>query len=408
MIMKDRMHIAFFTNTYYPLVSGVVRSVSVFRQSLSDLCHNVFVFAQDASGYRDEEPFIFRYPAFKLGFPGDFPASIPFSPFIDSLFPDLKVNVIHSHHPILLGQAAANKAEKHKLPLVFTYHSRYQEYSHYVSLNQEFFEEFVKDAIHGWLGRYMRRCQHIIVPGESIRQKLWEEYGMVTPITVVPTGIDLVPYQSADGGKIRQKLGWGDRRVLISVGRLAKEKNWELLLEAAARVMQTHPDVLLVIIGEGDEREDLEEYAHELGISDRVELPGKVDFDDIPSYLKAANLFCFASLTETQGLVTMEAMSAGLPVVAVDGTGTRDALEHGKEGFLTEPDPDSLAQAIIQVLDDQELRARFRQAVERKARFFAIEEQAKKLLEVYQEAIEAKKSNQFVRVEQASNEVTAT
>ena len=132
------MHIAHFTNTYRPVISGVVRSVSTFRQALVELGHNVFIFTQQASDYEDTEPFIFRYPALDLPVFHDFPSTIPLSPFVDRLLPHLKLDLIHTHHPVLLGQTAASKAEELDLPLIFTFHTRYREYSHYVPLSQKF------------------------------------------------------------------------------------------------------------------------------------------------------------------------------------------------------------------------------------------------------------------------------
>lgn len=397
--MKEKMHLAHFSNTYFPIVSGVVRSVSAFRKELSDLGHNVFIFAQDAPDYEDEEPFIFRYPAVRLGLPHEIPATIPFSPFIDTLFPALKIDVVHSHHPILVGQAAANIAEKHGLPLVFTYHSRYDEYSQYFPIKSEAIDEFLRDAVTSWLDGYMRRCQHIIAPSDSIRQKIKDVHGVKSSITVVPTGIDLDIFRNADGCKVREKHGWEQTKVLISIGRLVKEKNWETLLKAVKLVMTCHPDVHFVLIGDGDERENLENFTYDLGISDHVSFIGKIPFDEVPHYLKAADMFCFASRSETQGLVTMEAMSAGLPIVAVDGTGTRDVVTDGVEGFLTEDDSEALSESICKLFEDKQLLVRFKRAVERKANVFTIKAQAKKLVNVYQEAKEARKENLFVEFE---------
>ena len=123
------MHIAYFTNFYLPVVNGVVRSVQSFRDTLSSMGHNVFVFAQE-DNYEDTEPFIFRYPSLHLPLTGDIPAAIPVSPFVDQLIPKLKLDVIHTHHPVLLGQTAATKARDYNLPLVFTFHTQYQEYTH--------------------------------------------------------------------------------------------------------------------------------------------------------------------------------------------------------------------------------------------------------------------------------------
>jgi len=391
------MHIAHFTNTYHPVVSGVVRSVSAFRQGLTELGHNVFVFAQHASKYTDDEPFIFRYPAtIELPLSQNFPLTIPVFPTLDEwVLPPLKLDVIHSHHPFLLGQSAASKADEFNLPLIFTFHTRYREYSHYFPIDQK----LAKRAIDRLLGDYMEKCQHIVVPSDSIKEMLAEQYGVTEQITTVPTGLDLKPFQIADGQAIRQKYGWGNDKVLISIGRLAKEKNWETLLTAAAEVIRKHSDVRLVIIGDGEERKALNKVAQDLNIAGRVEFAGQIPFGDVPSYLKAADLFCFASVTETQGLVTMEAIAAGLPVVAVNATGTRDVIEHAQEGLLTDNDSMALARAISQVIDDEALLQRFREGAKKRAEDFDIIQQAKKLLDVYHQAIEDKKANQFVRVD---------
>lgn len=389
------MHIAHFTNTYRPVVSGVVRSISSFREALTELGHNVFIFAQYASDHKDSEPFVFRYPSIDLPMTHNFPLIIPISPFVDKLLPSLKPDVIHSHHPFLLGQAAATKANELKLPLVFTFHTRYREYSHYISLNQE----LVKEAIDRWVGDYLQKCHHIVVPSDSIKQMLVDAYGITRQVTTVPTGINLAPYQAADRQQVRQRLGWGEDKVLISIGRLAEEKNWQRLLEAAAQVMQKRDEVRLVIIGQGDERKALEKRAKDLGVARRVEFTGLLPFDKVPGYLKAADLFCFASITETQGLVTMEAMAADLPVVAVAATGTQDVVTDGQEGLLTDDDSQALAQAIGQAIGDESLLERFRQAAQKRAKSLDIKLQVQKLVEVYQQAVEDKKADRLVRVD---------
>lgn len=392
--MNERLHIAHFTNTYHPSINGVVRSVSVFRQALTDLGHNIFIFAPYASHFEDTDPLILRYPAIELPISPPYAFPIPVSPFVDRLLPSLKLDVIHSHHPFLLGQAAARKANQLDLPLVFTFHTRYDEYSHYVPLNQT----FVKGAITEWLRDYLQHCQHIIAPSNSIKQ-MFTDHGVIDRVTTIPTGIDLAPFRAADGQALREERGWGKDKVLISVGRLAVEKNWPTLLAAAGQVMRQHREVRLVIIGEGEEHNALLHQAQELGIADRVDFTGLVPFADIPRYLKAADLFCFASVTETQGLVTMEAMAASLPVVAVNANGTRDEVEHGQEGLLTDNDSAALAQAIHQVVEDETLWQQFRQAAGKKAESFDIRFQAEKLVNVYHQAMEDKKAKLAVQVE---------
>ena len=392
---SERLHVAHFTNTYHPVVSGVVRSISTFRQALMDLGHLVFIFAQHAGDYEDQEAFIFRYPTLDLPATHDFPLAVPFSLFVEKLLPSLKLDVIHSHHPFLLGHSAVRRAAELDLPLVFTFHTRYRDYSHYIPLNQD----LIKGTIDRILSDYMRRCHHIIIPSESMRRLLAAEYGVTEQVTVIPTGINMEPYRRVDRQAMRRKLGWEQDKVLISVGRLAREKNWETLLDAAIRVMRRHSEVRLVIIGDGDERKMLERRASDAGLAERVLFTGRLPFEEVVGYLKAADLFCFASVSETQGLVTMEAMAAGLPVVAVDATGTRDAVDNHRQGLLTKNDPSALAQAIEQVLTDNGLRQQFKVAAQKKVETFDAKYQAQKLVDIYRQAKVDKAGGQFVPVE---------
>lgn len=388
------MHIAFFSNTYKPVINGVVRSMATFREELSRQGHNVFVFAQNAPDYEDDEPFIFRYPAFELPVQ-QVPFTIPVSGFVDRLLPSLKLDVIHAHHPILMGRAAARKAEELDLPLVFTHHTRYKEYSHYFALPQE----FVKDVIERWIGDYMARCDHVIVPSGSVRDLLVETYGIRGEVTVLPTGVNTTHFREGDGSRVRHERGWGDDKVLISVGRLALEKNWETMLEAMPAVLTRHPAARLVILGGGPDEKELREKAKELGISEHVEFVGMVPFESVPDYLHAADLFVFASITETQGLVTLEAMAAGLPVVAVDGTGTADVVRPGQDGLLTENSSATLAEGVLRLLNDDDMRRAFAESAASRAKDFSISRQAQSLLAIYEAAGEAHRAGRKMGID---------
>jgi len=390
------LHIAFFTNFYHPVVNGVVRSVASFREVLMKQGHNVFVFAQSDGDYKDNEPFIFRYASLPLPLSGDISAAIPVSPFVEQLLPALKLDVIHTHHPILLGQTAARKAAELGLPLVFTFHTQYWEYTHYIPFPQEAIQEFLKNAVHKWLRDFMQKCQHIIIPSESMREILVRDYGLEERYTVIPTGTDLDPFLRADGKTLRKEKGWQDETVLMSVGRLAPEKNWDTLLSAFAKVCAQLPNLRLVLIGDGPARQSLELLASELGIVERVTFTGALPFEEVPAYLKAADIFSFASVTETQGLVTIEAMAAGLPVVAVDGSGTRDIVEDNKQGFLVGNDTDALAKGIKRLLSDPQRMKRFSNNALKKAKTFDVNELGKQMVSVYEQAIHDKQENRYV------------
>ena len=398
------MHIAFFTNFYLPVINGVSRSVESFRSELSRQGHEVFVFAQADNGYEDKAPFIFRYPSLPLPIQVDVQTVIPVSPFVDQLLPALKLDVIHTHHPVLLGQTAASKAKELNLPLVFTFHTQYREYTHYVPLPQEAIQEFLKGAVQTWLMDFMRQCQHIVVPSESMKEILIREYGLRNRYTVIPTGIDLEPYRLADGEKLRASKGWQADKVLVSTGRLAQEKNWSTLLRAAQKVYQEHPDLRVVLIGDGPEKNALEELASELGIADRVTFTGELPFSDVTIYLKAADIFGFASTTETQGLVTLEAIAAGLPVVAVDASGTRDIVNNGEQGFLVPNDADALANSINRLLESSEMMQKFHIRALEKAQIFDIGNCARQLTDVYKQAIQDKGDERYVKIDEYRKE----
>jgi glycosyltransferase involved in cell wall biosynthesis len=268
------------------------------------------------------------------------------------------------------------------VPLVFTYHTRYIDYSHYVPLSQK----LVKSAIERYLAGYMKKCHHIVVPSAGIKKRLAEVYGITDQISTVATGLDLSLWQAADGQEMRRERGWGKEKVLISVGRLAREKNWPTLLKGVAPVLRTRANTRLVLIGDGDERRSLVKLAAELGIVTRVEFTGNLSHPQVIACLKAADLFCFASVTETQGLVTIEAMAAGLPVVAVDATGTRDVMTHGQEGFLVENESAALTRAIKWILDDVVLQKRLSAKALRRVRGLDTEAQTQKMLAVYTQA----------------------
>lgn len=393
------MHIAFFSNFYLPVVNGVTRSVESFREELTKMDHNVFVFAQADSEYKDRVPFVFRYPSLTLPVYVEVPAIIPVSPFIDQLLPALKLDVIHTHHPFILGRTAARKAEELDLPLVFTFHTQYQEYTHYVPIPQDAFQDFLKGTIQNWIRDFMGMCQHVVIPSESMKELIIKDYGLRDRYTVIPTGIDLEPYRHADGKDLRAREGWQDEKVLVSMGRLALEKNWPVLIDSMKKVYQQHPDMRLVIIGNGPEKSSLQDQAKELGIADRITFTGEVPFEEVPSYLKAADLFVFASVTETQGLVTMEAMAAGLPIVAVNGSGTRDIVEDGKQGFLVPNDPEALGEAINRLLDAPDKRKKFQRNALKRAKMFDMRNCARQLIKVYEQAIEDKAAERYVTVE---------
>ncbi len=381
---ENRLRVAMFTNVYLPTTNGVVVSVETFRRALTELGHHVYVFGPNSGDIEDRAPYIFRYPAVELPLQ-KYPLTLPVSPYIDHVLRNLKPQILHANHPALLGRVAEKKSLELNLPLVFTYHTRYADYSHYADPLPQ---ENVKEFIDHWLASFMTACHQVIVPSESIKSMLKATYGdsVAHHVSVVPTGVETEKFAKLSQAEARQKLGWPEeRKVLVSMGRLAKEKNFDLLIKAFSRL--EGDETVLKIIGSGDERKNLEALVTELGLGDRVKFTGLVPFDDVPTHLAASDLFVFASVTETQGLVTLEAMASGLPVAAVDASGTREAVS-ADCSRLAQTDPDSLAAAMkemLQASDQQALRA----AARERAKQFDVLIQGEAMIEAYRRAQQA-------------------
>lgn len=383
---KDRLRVAMFTNVYLPVTNGVVVSVESFRKALTRLGHHAYIMSPSCGEIEDRAPYVFRYPAVELPMQ-KYPLTLPVSPYVDQVLRNLQPQVLHANHPALLGRVAARKSEELNLPLLFTYHTRYADYSHYA---QPLPQERVKEFIETWLEEFMARCHHLVVPSASIKTMLMDTYDFSGPISVIPTGVDLDHFAPQDRTRARQQLNWPlDCKIFLSVGRLAKEKNFELLLQAFARLEDAQ--ARLVILGSGDEKAALEKLAQELELGERCEFPGGVAHKDLPLYLSAADVFAFASLTETQGLATLEAMAAGLPVAAVDASGTRDIVSPDCSR-LSPADPEGLCQAMQAMSRAGDLSGPARA----RASQFSQLAQGQRMVEAYQQAIESHRRKQNV------------
>ena len=379
---EDRLRVGMFTNVYLPTTNGVVVSVETFRQALTSLGHHVYVFGPDSGDIEDRAPYIFRYPAVELPLQ-KYPLTLPVSPYVDRVLRNLKPHVLHANHPALLGRVAERKSAELKIPLVFTYHTRYADYSHYADPLPQ---ENVKEFIDHWLASFMANCHRVVVPSESIKAMLEKSYGLESHVSVVPTGVETQKFSAYTQQQAHEELGWtDDSKVLVSIGRLAKEKSFALLVEAFAKLEDQ--GLRLVIMGSGDELDNLKTLAKDLGVQDRVTFTGLVPFEKVPVYLSASDLFVFASVTETQGLVTLEAMASGLPVVAVEASGTREAVGENCS-ILTDHNAEALAEGIRSMLGRGDLSAE-RDAARERAKQFDVLEQGKAMIDVYRLAQEA-------------------
>jgi len=348
----SNMNIGIFTNAYKPIISGVVNSIALIKSGMEARGHRVFIFAPEYSGYSDKEEDIFRFFSVNLSTRVKFPLAIPFSYRIFHMIPTLGLDIIHTHHPFILGKVGATFAKKMNIPLVYTFHTQYEHYAHYIPFNQKLVKKIARDTVIG----YTQKCNMIICPSTSILSLL-EDYGVTAPIEMIPNAINVKAFRDPDPSPVKKKFGIKDEdKLLIYVGRLGLEKNLEFMLKAFKRVRDQVPVAKLMIVGEGTELESLKNQAVELGIADGTIFPGRVEYIDIPSYYRAGYAFIMTSTTEVKPLALLEAMAAGLPVVAISASGSSDTVNPDFDGILTDYNMDKFVTALSKILNEPETR----------------------------------------------------
>jgi glycosyltransferase involved in cell wall biosynthesis len=381
------MRISIFSNAYKPTISGVVVSISLFRQGLLDQGHDVHIFAPEYEGYQDEELYVFRFPSLDLSEQLDFSLALPFKNLIEPTVRGVKSDLIHSQHPLWMGDLAVSFAEDLKLPLVFTFHTQYERYvQHYIPLAPDLAGKLME----GFVGRYLQHCDHIVTPTASVRDQILRDYAVEAPVTVVPTPVNLSQFRDLNPHAVRTKLGLTDHKFLLYVGRLSKEKELGRLLQSFARVLSDCPRARLILLGRGPIRESLQKKAKKLGIRDAMEFVDAVPHHQVPDYMAAADLFVFPSTTETQGLVLVEAMAAGTPVVAVQAPGLVDVVSKGG-GVLVPQDEEAFAAAVIHLLEDDQARLAMQAKAKATADLFSVETASRQLIDVYEQTLQTYK-----------------
>jgi len=260
-----------------------------------------------------------------------------------------RVDLVHIHTPFIAHYAAVRFAKAHGLPVVATYHTFFEDYLHH-------YVPILPRGIGRWLARRftLSQCDDVaalISPSAPMRDALLA-YGVKTPIEVLPTGLPAMSYSRGDGARFRRKFELPAKQpLLLYVGRVAYEKNIDFLLRMFVRVRAQRPDAALIIAGEGPAREHLMKLARTLGIADAVRFIGYLDRQtDLPDCYAAGDAFVFASRTETQGLVLLEAMAQGTPVVSTAELGTRSILTPGCGAFVVAEDEAAFAAAAIEAL----------------------------------------------------------
>lgn len=334
------MKICMLSNTYRPHVGGVARAVETLATECRAAGHAVQIIAPGFPGDEKEpDGDILRVPAIQNFNGSDFSVRVPIPHIISARIEEFAPDVIHAHHPFLLGNAALRIAYENDLPLVFTHHTLYENYTHYVPFDSPRMQRYVIRLA----TEFANCCDAVIAPSESVAGLL-RERGVEVPVHPIPTGIDSAAFARADGRAFRCEYGLAPEDFVIGhVGRLAREKNLPFLARAVIEALQADSARRFLLVGDGPEAEALRERFAAAGVAERVVTTGNLTGEKLYQAYAAMDLFVFSSQTETQGMVLAEAMAAGLPVVALDGPGVCDVVRDGDNGRLLPSGSDTAA-----------------------------------------------------------------
>jgi glycosyltransferase involved in cell wall biosynthesis len=346
--------------------------------------HRVLVIAPTFPGddaHNGKEQDLLRVPAIQNFNGSDFSVRIVLPFIVDRKIDAFQPDVIHSHHPYLLGDAAIRIARRRNLPLLFTHHTLYEKYTHYVPLDSKILKSFV---IH-LSTAYANLCTRVIAPSQSLA-RLIRKRGVTTPISEIPTGVDTEFLSKGRGTRFRQSHGISEEVLVIGhLGRLAPEKNLDYLAEAIALCLDDNRKAVFLVAGSGPSEVSLREIFEARGLGDRLILAGTVTGETLRDAYKAMDVFVFASKTETQGLVLAEAMAAGNPVVALNASGTREVVRDGQNGRLlpAHAPPRVFAESVSEVAESRRRTDRWGKEAKNTARQFSREVCARKMHALY-------------------------
>jgi len=380
------LKIGIFTDSFRPYTSGVVRSIELFSREFTNRGHEVFIFGPDYPLlHPPKEEGVFRFISIPAPTMPDFALPIPISIQLSPTIKQLKLDIIHAHSPFLLGRLGARAARRHRLPLIFTFHTLYDQYVHYFP----FARKTSKQVVQAISRDFCNRANTVVAPSRMIVNYL-QRIGVNTPIVNIPTGVDLEEFKNLDSEWLIKNYGVDPKeKVLLFVGRIGKEKNVTFLLKAFQIILKDYPDCRLILVGKGPEESRLRRMAREMQIENKLIFTGVLPRQKIVHCYASSDLFVFPSVTETQGLVIGEAKATGLPVIAVRAFGTAEMVEDGEDGILTDPSLPSFTGAVLQLLQDRELYRRMSTQAKKNVAKISVSNSAEQMLELYRELSES-------------------
>ncbi|MBI5024207.1 MAG: glycosyltransferase [Candidatus Omnitrophica bacterium] len=398
------MKILMMTNTYFPLVGGIEQSIRLFCDEFRRLGHEVLIAAPSYEGKAEDEEHVIRVPALRKFYKTDFSVNLPVPGLFPKIMRTLSPDIVHSHHPFFMGDFALRLSRQYHRPLVFTYHIMVERYVHYLPIQNEGVKRFVIEIAAG----YANLADQVIVPSQSVRDILFDR-GVVSPIEVIPTGVDLEWFSNgreapsprpevrrgggafgrgSNGADFRQRSGIPPEAFVIGhVGRLAPEKNLDFLVNCLIEFLKKEVNAHVLMVGQGPSQKMIKAAFERSGLGERLHLTGFLYKKDLVDAYFSMDVFAFASLSETQGVVLLEAMAAGVPVVTVDAPGVREAVkDHFNGRVIGDPDQRKFVDALAGIAHcpPEELRT-LKQHAKETVKDYSMSSCAKRMLEVYED-----------------------
>jgi glycosyltransferase involved in cell wall biosynthesis len=342
------MKIAMFTNVYLPLLGGVSFSVDRFSREYQKRGHEVLIVAPEMTGQPENEETVVRIHAIQNFTGTDFSVALPPGPKLTHRLGEFKPEIIHSHQPFLLGNTAVRVASQRNLPLIYTHHTMYEYYTHYAPIDAKVLRNYVVHLT----TRYEQDSNMVIAPSQSVADII-RNRGVTTPVEVIPTGVDMETFSSVDGTRAREELDIGEQEFIMGfVGRLQEEKNLAFLVRTVMQVLRENDRARFLVVGTGEMEQPMREMFENEGLIKRAIFAGPRTGKELADMYAAMDVFVFASKSETQGMVLVEALAAGTPVVTLVVPGAKDVVRDGENGKLVQNENErEFARAVQWFLD---------------------------------------------------------
>ena len=404
------MKIGIFTDTYNPVTSGVVTSINMLEQEMKKRGHEVFVFTTSKSIQPNDNQTLYMLNSIPLLIAKQYKNRIAtfYSREIAKQIKEIGLDIVHTQTEFSVGAFGKIISRKYDIPFIHTYHTMWEDYVHYISplkgrnIHLKRLARTISRA-------FVRKAECVITPSNKTAKYLKYKCKVKNkPIYVIPTGIDISPFKSSnfteeERDNLKKSLGIKpNEKIILFLGRVASEKSIDVIMDIMPSIFEEHPDYKFLIVGDGPSKKDLEEQARKLNIDKNVIFTGKVPWNEVPKYYNIGDVFVNASITETQGLTFIEAMSAEIPVVAKYAPNLSEFIHTNKNGILVKKNSD-FKKAIIDVIENENLRKTLIRGGNETAKEYSIEVFGDKLEMLYTEIIKLHKAKKELETKEEKN-----